>query len=436
MTRECPAGLAADSKRDFASTPRLRSIGAVILAGMTVRTPADDAPPGDAFFTPPPLPSEGQHGDPIYQRPLDNPNAALEDGDNWLVLYTSEDVHGRLIATSGIVVLPTAEPPAGGYPVVSWAHGTVGVASSCAPSRDRPESLAHPMNAFPQTLLNTLLRRGYAVTMTDYEGLGTTDRSHPFLLGASEAHGVLDIVRTARTLFADAISDRFAIVGHSQGGQAALFSGHHAPGWTPELRLVGVSALAPANHVLQLVQAGASSSATNPGYAFTPLFLSGAIGGDPGIDPAQVLSDDALRRCWPHREQRCRAGLSQPDSWGGLQGNQQFTATYPAVPNPHQLRFNQQLAGMNPAVTFKVPVRITQAEDDERVYANPAPLPGVDVLVKELEAANATTGATIEYQRYPAGTVARDPILGVHFGTIDHDTPALLDWLDARFATP
>ncbi|WP_438043951.1 hypothetical protein [Sorangium sp. So ce128] len=37
------------------------------------------------------------------------------------------------------------------------------------------------------------------------------------------------------------------IVGHSQGGQAALFGAHHAPIWTPELDLRGVAALAPAS---------------------------------------------------------------------------------------------------------------------------------------------------------------------------------------------
>jgi hypothetical protein len=122
----------------------------------------------------------------------------LTEGNNWLVLYQSQDVHGNAIATSGIIALPQTPPPAGGYPVISRAHGTVGVADLCAPSRDQPDSLAHPMNAYPQTLLNALLQNGYAVAMTDYEGLGTTDRTHPYLLGQSEAYGVLDIVRAGQ----------------------------------------------------------------------------------------------------------------------------------------------------------------------------------------------------------------------------------------------
>ncbi|MFF2720221.1 hypothetical protein [Streptomyces sp. NPDC058011] len=68
--------------------------------------------------------------------------------------------------------------------------------------------------------------------MTDYEalGTGTAQHLHPYLCGRSEAMGVLDIVTTARRLFPGEIGKRFAIVGHSQGGQAALFAAHHAPG--------------------------------------------------------------------------------------------------------------------------------------------------------------------------------------------------------------
>jgi hypothetical protein len=32
--------------------------------------------------------------------------------------------------------------------------------------------------------------------------------------------------------------------------------------------------------------------------------------------------------------------------------------------------------------------------------------------------------------------VPPDPVLGVHFATINYDTPALINWLDLLFATP
>jgi hypothetical protein len=412
----------------------LCNVGKPVLAhsGADVSIGGRRAPRGDAFYTPPRRLPGCTHGDPVYVRHLDNPAAALVDGTNWLVMHRSEDVHGRPIATSGIIALPKRPAPRGGYPVISWAHGTVGVADTCAPSRDQPGSTAHLMNLYPQALLNQFLRQGWAVAMTDYEGLGTTDRTHPYLLGESEARGVLDIVRAARRVFGRRISNRFAIVGHSQGGQAALFSAHYAAAWTPELRLAGVAAIAPANHVLGLVQAGAGLTAKLPGFAFTPLFLSGAIAADPTISPSEVLSDKAYRDNWPQVEQRCRAGLSESDSWGGLQGNEQFKPGYLTAPNDDQQRFNQQLRDMNPNVTITAPVRITQAADDERVYANPAPLLGTDALVSELDQTNGAGGNAVTYQRYAAGVVPPDPALGIHFATINHDTPALVDWLRQR----
>jgi pimeloyl-ACP methyl ester carboxylesterase len=292
------------------------------------------------------------------------------------------------------------------------------------------------MNAYPQGLLNCFLRLGWAVAMTDYEGLGTGGGRHPYLLGESEAHGVLDIVRAARHLFGPSVSDRFAIVGHSQGGQAALFSAHHAGQWTPELRLCGVAALAPANHPLALVQAGAAVATKGPGFAFTPLFLAGAIGGDPTIDAGAVLSEKAYRDNWPQVDQRCRAGLSADDSWGGLMGVEQFSAAYLLTPNPDQQKFNRQLQAMNPDVAIGVPVRVTQAADDERVWANPAPLPGTDALVTELNQTNGPAGNTVVYQRYDKGVVAPDPVLGIHFATINYDTRALTDWLSPLLTAP
>ena len=35
-------------------------------------------------------------------------------------------------AVSGVVVVPTGATPKGGRPVVTWAHGTTGVADQCA----------------------------------------------------------------------------------------------------------------------------------------------------------------------------------------------------------------------------------------------------------------------------------------------------------------
>jgi len=171
------------------------------------------APEGLDAYRPPASMLEGTHGDVIWYRDLDsNSLAGLSNArSNELVVYRSESVHGEPIAVSGIIALPRKAPLAGGYSVISWAHGTVGSADRCAPSRDVEGEQAHSYNAFPHVLLNKFLDQGWAVVMTDYEGLGT-EGPHSYLLGKSEARGILDIVRAARQLHPE-LSDQFAIVG-------------------------------------------------------------------------------------------------------------------------------------------------------------------------------------------------------------------------------
>ncbi|MET9974051.1 hypothetical protein ABZ136_00220 [Streptomyces microflavus] len=100
------------------------------------------------------------------------------------------------------------------------------------------------------------------------------------------------------------------------------------------------------------------------------------------------------------------------------------------TPNAHQAKFDRQVEAMNPDLPITVPVRITQAADDERVRADPAPLPGTDALVEEPTATNAP-GRNIHYRPYEPGAVPADEPLGVHFATIDHDTAELTEWLAA-----
>jgi alpha-beta hydrolase superfamily lysophospholipase len=163
------------------------------------------------------------------------------------ILYRSTYPKGQPVAVSGLIVVPQGPAPAGGRPVVAWAHGTTGVARKCAPS------------LYPQSLtwipgLADMLARGYVVAATDYPGLGTAG-AHPYLVGESEGRAVLDSVRAARNLEDAGAGDRFAVWGHSQGGHAALFTGILARRYAPELKLVGVAAAAPATELGELFRA-------------------------------------------------------------------------------------------------------------------------------------------------------------------------------------
>src|SRR5215218_9150402 len=189
-------------------------------------------PGGLAFYTPPkPLPA-GKHGALIWSRKLSG--AALKGGaGNRLLLYRSTSATGKAVAVSGTLTVPKGKAPKGGWPVISWAHGTTGIADQCAPSRQGSEAIVNYANP----LLQRWLKAGYAVVRTDYEGLGAPG-AHPYLIGTSEGRSTLDMVRAARKLNPD-IGKDLVIAGHSQGGQAALFAGSLAKRWTPELKLKG-----------------------------------------------------------------------------------------------------------------------------------------------------------------------------------------------------
>jgi pimeloyl-ACP methyl ester carboxylesterase len=100
--------------------------------------------------------------------------------------------------------------------------------------------------------LRQLIEQGAVVAATDYPGLGTAG-PHPFLVGDSEAHAVIDSVRAARNLPGGDGGKDFAVWGHSQGGQASLYTGLIARSYAPELHLVGVAAAAPATSLVTLM---------------------------------------------------------------------------------------------------------------------------------------------------------------------------------------
>ena len=198
------------------------------------------------FYRPPsPLPY-APAGSIIRSAPISPAAGILAGARAYRVLFHSTSGSGGDLAESGIVVVPGGSPPPGGFPIVSWAHGTTGVASGCAPSLDGTASLPD---------LATLVANREIVAATDYRGLGTPGL-HPYLVGSSEGEDVLDAARAARSLVGPVASNAVVVLGYSQGGQAALFAGEIAQTYAPELFVAGVAAVAPVTSVLELAPTG------------------------------------------------------------------------------------------------------------------------------------------------------------------------------------
>jgi len=369
----------------------LTAVAALAAPGAQAKTRT--GPAGEAFYTPPaPLPGAA-HGDLIWARKLTGAAVAPGAGASWRVLYRSKAVQPgeKAIAVSGIVQVPKGKAPKKGWPVITWDHGTTGIADQCAPSRDVAGTPVHPYNAYILPLVTRWLKAGYAVVRTDYEGLGTPG-THPYLIGMSEARSTLDIVRAARELD-PRISKDMIISGHSQGGHAALWAAGQAS-WTPELRLRGTVAFAPASHLED--QIPITTVLTTPGGGLSGLVATIARGLD-AFSPQAHFTDvfsDAAAALYPQTLTQCLPELSAATSFGGLAPKDLFK------PGTDFTAISKGLLANDPAILLfrSSPVRIEQGASDRTVI----PL-FTDRLVKDLtgSAKQAGAGNVITYKKYP-----------------------------------
>ncbi len=95
------------------------------------------------------------------------------------IMYRSTDVHGNPMAVTGTYFEPYNDWPGGGpRPLLVYGPGTQGQGDQCAPSRQfnqgihwRPY-LDLAFN-YEELFVATMVARGFAIVMTDYQGLGT-----------------------------------------------------------------------------------------------------------------------------------------------------------------------------------------------------------------------------------------------------------------------
>jgi len=141
--------------------------------------------------------------------------------------YVTTNARGKRALSTGMLFLPKGKPPRGGWPVISWAHGTSGLGDACAPSLVGP---ALPRRDRPY--LANWMREGYAIVASDYAGLGTPGLM-AYLHGRSEAHNIVDVVKAGRTYArrlspTSRLARKWVVIGQSQGAGAAIYTARYA----------------------------------------------------------------------------------------------------------------------------------------------------------------------------------------------------------------
>lgn len=243
-------------------------------------TTSDDEMP--AFYTPP-ASFPGRPGELIRSEPMDYHYDPLHvtqlPGTASRMMYTSRSPEGAPIAVTGTVIVPDEEwTRAGERPVIGYAVGTQGLADRCAPSYTGEYGWEYEVGG-----MRNLLDQGYALAITDYEGLGTPGLE-TYMNREVEGHAVIDSVRAAQRMPGAGLSADapVAFVGYSQGGGAAASAAELSGEYAPRLDVRGTFAGSVPADLADLV----AHLDGGPYSMFTGYTVSGlAAGYDIDLDP-------------------------------------------------------------------------------------------------------------------------------------------------------
>lgn len=428
--------------------PRPRMLAAAITAALAlgaqaVPAAAADGPAGDstattsrgveipAFYTPPSeLPAAD--GTLIRHEPL--PLALSLPGiDGPLpgratrLMYKSTDANGEAVAVTGAYVEPAAKWRGDGpRPLVAVAPGTMGQGDQCAASM----ALEHPLQLNGQTVsvgyedlsVYRLLLRGVAVVVTDYVGLGTTDRLHTYVNRVDGAHAVLDAVRAARSLDSASVTSdsRVGLFGYSQGGGAAAAAAELQPSYAPDVQLAGTYAGAPPADLTEVTKAiDGSDLAGALGWS-----LNGFLQTEPALRPiADRYINEAGQEALKDLSTMCVGdalfGYGGDSSTDWTRTGQSISDVIRAEPALQSFLAEQRIGSTAPGS----PVRVATGVSDDLVPHGQARRLAVDWCGK-------------------GGKVTYVPVLipGVGSGLLNHFAPLLADqgnaiaWLTDRLS--
>jgi pimeloyl-ACP methyl ester carboxylesterase len=370
--------------------------GLASAAGASITAKDTPAPDGLPAFYSVPQPLEGKPGTLLKSEKVKAPSV---HGTVYRVMYLSSALtDDKPVAVTGTVVVPDGPAPKGGFPVVSWAHGTNGMADQCAPSLDPAKNA---------DIANLLLDQDWIITASDYRGEGTPGLM-PYIAGDSEGRDVIDIVRAAADLPAAHASKDYVVWGHSQGGQSAVFAHHIADDYAPDLHSKGVVAGAPPSQ-FRLIYTFLKASP----FRYYLLMAAGGLNaayGDKTAPLDQVMTAEGLAAL-PDLDTMCSGGLSK--KYGTIDASTFIAADPFTVP-----AWKTIFTGNDPqsfGTPSSVPLLMVQGGNDEQI-----PVVSTKILADHL----CSIGQGLERWVYPGAS---------HGGVVAVSAKDMIHWVSDRF---
>lgn len=216
------------------SSLRSTAVAAAGLALAATAAPVTSAaaPPGTILAAP---------GDVVSASRIWAPG--FESSAVWQISYRSTSATGQGNVVTGTLIVPSGSTR--NTPIVGYGPGTHGLGDPCAPSRHLRAGDENEGG-----LIHQYTNKGFAVVVTDYEGLGSPGM-HTYSVGRSQGHAVLDAVRAAQRVTAAGLGAKapVGVVGYSQGGQTAGWAAELAASYAPELNVKAIAAGAPPSNL-------------------------------------------------------------------------------------------------------------------------------------------------------------------------------------------
>ncbi|MDT9699828.1 lipase family protein [Streptomyces sp. P17] len=341
------------------------------------------------------------------------------------LMYKSTDSNGRPVAVTGAYIEPTAAwKGEGPRPLVALAPGTMGQGDQCAASM----GLERPLRLNGETVsvgyedlaIYRLLATGTAVVVTDYAGLGATDRLHTYVNRVDEAHALLDAARAARSVDGASVTagSRVGLFGYSQGGGASAAAAELQPSYAPDVNLAGTYSGAPPADLTEVTRAiDGSELAGALGWS-----LNGFLQSDPTLKPiAEANLNTAGKAALADLSTMCvgdalfKYGRAKSTAW--TTDGRSVSDIIAATPALKSFLDTQRIGTLKPST----PVRVATGVSDDLVPHAQARRLAVDWCAK---------GANVTYDPVILPNTG-SPLLN-HFGPLLTDQGDAVDWLTDR----
>ncbi|WP_425582757.1 lipase family protein [Streptomyces thermolineatus] len=344
------------------------------------------------------------------------------------LMYKSTDSNGRPVAVTGAYIEPTADWKGGGpRPLVALASGTMGQGDQCAPSM----ALQHPLTLTGETVsvgydnlaVYRLLSTGAAVVVTDYVGLGATDRLHTYVNRLDQGHALLDAVRAARAVPGASVTpdSRTGLYGYSQGGGASASAAELQPSYAPDVELAGSYVGAPPADLTEVMK-GIDGSALAGALGWS---INGFAQADPDLREVVEANVNATgRAALEDMSTMCVGdailgyGFARSSRW--TNGGESLAEVIAANPRAQAALDKQRIGTLEPAG----PVRLATGVHDDIVPHDQARRLAVDWCRK---------GGNVTYEAVDLPNLG-DKILTNHLAPLVADQGDAISWLTDRLS--